>query len=178
MKKLNDTNKEIRKEELKRIEIINKKIKQLYKKSQGDETISRDIVKRAEVIKNRDRTTSIYFKYTKDDNGSLSKPVLIFKSGKKGNLVYSKNNSTGTKKAIQQFKKMIEDIPTHTKTIKEINYDEEEELNWDHYQLVDINTKFTSIHGLTAEENRDKGGVLNPPESIEPQSRIGDNGAL
>ena len=101
-------------------------------------------------------------------HGSLSKPVLILKSGKKGNLVYSKNTSTGTKMAIQQFKKTIEDIPTHTKTIKEINYDKEEESNLDHYPLVDIITKFTPIHGVIAEENRDTEGVLNPPEKHRP----------
>ena len=46
------------------------------------------------------------------------------------------------------------------------------------YPLVKINTRYTDIDGLTKNENRELEGALNPENSIEPQSRTGDNGAL
>ena len=37
--------------------------------------------------------------------------------------------------------------------------------------MVDTTTEYTSINGLTLEENRELEGVLNPPERIDKSTR-------
>ena len=44
--------------------------------------------------------------------------------------------------------------------------------------VVDTNTKYTYVDGLSPKENRKFNDVLNPSNSIGPQSRIEDNGVL
>ena len=44
--------------------------------------------------------------------------------------------------------------------------------------MVKVNTRYTDVDGLTNNENRELEGVLNSDNSIDPQSRIRDNGSL
>jgi hypothetical protein len=44
--------------------------------------------------------------------------------------------------------------------------------------MIETKIERPHIQGLTPEENRELEGVLNPPDSVDQQSRIGDNGAL
>jgi hypothetical protein len=53
-----------------------------------------------------------------------------------------------------------------------------EEVELDNLPMIDTKTEQPLIQGLTEEENRELEGVLNPSDSVDPQSRIGDNGAL
>ncbi|CAB3986982.1 Hypothetical predicted protein [Paramuricea clavata] len=44
--------------------------------------------------------------------------------------------------------------------------------------MIETDIDRPHIQGLAQEENRDLEGVLNPSDSVDTQSRIGDNGAL
>ena len=88
----------------------------------------------------------------------------------KGDGYYSESKRSST--AINQFKDLVKQLPDVTskqETTQQPEYD---------YLLVKINTWYTDVHGLTNIENRELGGVLNPKNSIDPKSRIGDNSSL
>ena len=169
---LKQFNKQILINKIKRVRTIDTKMYKLYKKKLSSDNVSRDIINRTYV----NDKSSVYFKFTKED-GILGRPILIMKPGKAGHI-YSKNKDPTTKKAIDQFKQMVENIPESDAKIKQPTKIEKEETNLDEYVLVDTSLESNYIRGLTPNENRELEGALNPTESVLPESRIGDNGAL
>ena len=87
-------------------------------------------------------------------------PKLIIK----GDRYYSKSKRSST--AINQFKDLVKRLP-------DVMLKQETTQ-----QTTRINTWNTDVHGLTSIENRELGGILNPKNSIDPKSRIGDNSSL
>ena len=98
-------------------------------------------------------------------------PKLTIK-GKDRNFSRNKKN----KEAIRQFEELVHKTPDAENKQQTTRNDIEED--YDDYPLVKINTRYTDVDGLTNNENRELEGVLNPENSIDPQSKIGDNGAL
>ena len=96
LKNLNESNRKKTDNEIKRIEIINKKIKKIYKKSLGEDKISKEIVDRSFSNDNG----SIFFK-EKGKDGYIE-PKLIIK-GKDRNFSRNKRNKT----AMNQFKDLV-----------------------------------------------------------------------
>ena len=170
LKDLNKFNREIAENQIKRTKTINRKIKKLYKKTLGEDIISKEIVDRSYV---NDKGAILFKQKGKD--GILLEPKLIIKVDRK----YS--TAQRSKEAIMHFKELVDKIPdaknkqkTQQTTIEDI----QEEPTVDENLLVKTNTRYTDIDGLTKNENRELEGALNPENSIDPQSRIEDNGAL
>ena len=99
-------------------------------------------------------------------------PKLIIKVDRK----YS--TPQRSKEAIRQFKEIVHKIADGKNKQQTTIEDIEEEQIVDENLLVKTNTRYTDIDSLTKNENRELEGALNPENSIDPQSRIGDNGAL
>ncbi|CAB4009484.1 Hypothetical predicted protein [Paramuricea clavata] len=78
-----------------------------------------------------------------------------------GDLQYNKANVA--KEAVAQFKRHVDDILSEQAT---------------NFPVIETDMERPRIKGLDQEENRDLEGVVNPSDYIDPQSRIGDNGAL
>jgi hypothetical protein len=53
-----------------------------------------------------------------------------------------------------------------------------EKIELDNFPMIDTKIEQPLIQDLTEEEKRELEGVLNPPDSMDQQSRIGDNGSL
>ena len=153
---------------MKRIEIINKKIRQTQKKSLGNDITSQEIVDRSFVNDNG----SLFFK-EKGKKGYLE-PKLIIKSD--GYYSKSKRNSTAIKE-LQDLVKQLPDVTSKQEKTQQTTRNDIEE-DYDDYPLVKINTRYTHVDGLTNNENRELEGVLDPKNSKDPKSRIGDNGAV
>ena len=94
-------------------------------------------------------------------------PKLIIKVDKK----YS--TAQRSKKAIRQFKELVDKIPDAKNKQQTTIEDIEEEPTVDENLLVKTSTRYTDIDGLTKNENRELEIALNPVNSIDPQSRIG-----
>ena len=88
------------------------------------------------------------------------KPQIVFKRDSKGELKY--NMAKTAKEAVKQFKKLIKGIR------EEQEYGDEIVEN---IPMVDTTVEYTLINELTAEENGELEGELNPPESIDKSTR-------
>ena len=99
-------------------------------------------------------------------------PKLIIKVNRKYSTVQR------SKEAVRQFRELVHKISDVKNKQQTTIEDIDEELTVDENLLVKINTKYTDMDGLTKDENMELEGALNPENSIDPQSRIGDNGAL
>ena len=166
LKNLQEFNRKIAENQIKRIEIINKKIRQTQKKSLGNDITSKEIIDRSFVNDNR----SLFLK-EKGKKGYMEPKLII-----KGDGYYSKSKRNST--AIKQFQDLVKELPDVTskqETTQQTTRNDIEE-DYDDYPLVKINTKYIDVDGLINNENRELEGVLNPENSIDPKSRIGDNG--
>ena len=72
------------------------------------------------------------------------------------------NDAEIAKKAIEQFKQLLNEI-------QEEHKDRDETVR--NMPMVDTTAEYISINGLTKEENRELEGVLNPPKSIDNSTR-------
>ena len=125
------------------------------------------------------------------------------KRGKTRKLVYSKNSP-----ALREYKDLINKIRTDSGTGEGLNPDvsditsriteslrEFDEINreqirmeeivasveyarHENIELIDIGEQIGDIPGLTAQENNELRGVLNPPETSNLEGRTGPEGAL
>ena len=168
LKNLQEFNRKIAENQIKRIEIINKKIRQTQKKSLGNDITSKEIIDRSFVNDNR----SLFLK-EKGKKGYMEPKLII-----KGDGYYGKGKRNST--AIKQFQDLVKQLPVVTskqKTTQQATRNDIEK-DYDDFPLVKISTRYTDVDGLTNNENKEVEGVLNPENSIDPKSRIGDNGAL
>ena len=85
---------------------------------------------------------------------------VVLKRDSNGVLQY--NTAERAKKAVKQFKELINEIQENQK-------DRDETVR--NMPMVDTTVEYTSINGLTAEENRELEGALNPPKSIDRPTR-------
>ena len=103
--------------------------------------------------------------------GDLLKPKLIIKR-KDSNFTKDKRNQ----ESVKQLKDLLEQLPD-TRSVKQTSdVNKEDVINKD--QLVDVKPKHRYLKGLSPKENSELSGVLNPENSIDPNSRIGDKGHL
>ena len=72
------------------------------------------------------------------------------------------NKTESAKEAVRQFKKLIKEIQNDYK-------DRGETIR--NMSMVDTTSDYTPKKGLTPEENRERKGVLNPPENIDKSTR-------
>ena len=85
---------------------------------------------------------------------------VVLKRDSNGVLQY--NTAERAKKAVKQFKELINEIQENQK-------DRDETVR--NMPMVDTTVEYTSINGLTEEENREMKGLLNPLESIDMSTR-------
>lgn len=163
LSKLKDFNKELVENEIKRTKLINEKIKRLTGKTLGNNEVSRRIVNRTYVTD----SGSILFKPI-GKNGEYIRSKLILKPSRDGKrLVYSKDQLS--KNAITQFKELVSKLDKASE--EEIEDDEQFETSINDFPLLDTSREYTNINGLTEEENRELEGVLDPNQSIIPESK-------
>ena len=137
-----------------------------------------ELISRSAVKTMNDGTELLMFK---SEKGISKSGTQIMKRGKTGVLVYSKN-STALKEYKALVRKIKDEPSTSTQTYTNEAFEGDDEgsadLESDNFPMVDTQVERPYIQGLTPDMNRVLRGVLNPSDSIDPQSRIGDNGAL
>ena len=111
-------------------------------------------------MKKTDKNNNIKFKPLTSRN-KRGKEQIVLKRNKKGELKF--NTAETAKEAVKQFKKLIKEIQKEQK-------DRDETVR--NMPMVDTTVEYTSINGLTLEENRELEGVLNPPQSIDKSTRL------
>ena len=129
----------------------------------------------------KDDTEVLMFR---SESGIDRSGVQIMKRGRTSVPVYSKSST-----ALREYKELVRKIKyepsTSTQTYTNEAFEGSAEqpttsgdVDDSDFPMIDTETEQLPIQGLTKEENRELEGVLNPSDSVDPQSRIGDNGAL
>ena len=140
----------------------------------------RELVNRSSVKTLKDGVDVLYFRSKK---GMEKSGLQITKRGKTSAPVYANKNSSAFEEyrdLINRIKEESQENPDRSlsagkEPTTSQSYEDEES---DNFPMIETKIERPHIQGLTPEENRELEGVLNPPDSVDQQSRIGDNGAL
>jgi hypothetical protein len=147
-----------------------------------------ELIRRSSVRTLIDGTEVLMFRSEQGINKSGNQ---IMKRGRTSIPTYSKNST-----ALREYKELVKKIKeepstsTQTHTNKAFEGDDEgsaqqlttsqsyEKIELDNFPMIDTKIEQPLIQDLTEEEKRELEGVLNPPDSMDQQSRIGDNRSL
>jgi hypothetical protein len=115
----------------------------------------------------------------RSEQGINKSGTQIMKRGKTNIPTYSKNSH-----ALREYKELVrkikEDQTTniHNESGAALNNPVDEDNTFEDIELIDVRVTRDDIPGLTPTENRELRGVLNPTDTMDLESRTGDDGAL
>ena len=142
----------------------------------------RELVKRSSVKTLKDGTEVLMFR---SEQGINKSGTQILKRGKTSFPEYSKNSP-----ALGEYKKLVRKIKeepstsNHESVTKVINQGadlndfNDEDNTFENIELIDVSVARDDIPALTPLENRELRGVLDPTDTMDLESRTGDDGAL
>ena len=139
----------------------------------------RELIKRSSVRTLNDGTEVLMFRSEKGINKSGTQ---IMKRGKTNIPTYSKN-SPALREYRELVRKIKEDQTTniHNESVTTgaaLNNPIDEDNIFEDIELIDVRVTRDDIPGLTPTENRELRGVLDPTDTMDLESRTGDDGAL
>ena len=145
----------------------------------------RELIKRSSIRTLNDGTEVLMFR---SEQGVNKSGTQIMKRGKTSVPTYSKNSP-----ALREYKELVRKIREDQTTETEFRTEEEttvvnhgadlnnfnDEYNtFEDIELIDVRVTRDDIPGLTPTENRELRGVLDPTDTMDLESRTGDDGAL
>jgi hypothetical protein len=146
----------------------------------------RELIKRSSVRTLNDGTEVLMFR---SEQGINKSGIQIMKRGKTNIPTYSKNST-----ALREYKELVNKIKEEPSTSTNEGDDESEitvvdrgaDLNdfndedniFEDIELIDVRVTRDDIPGLTPTENRELRGVLDPTDTMDLESRVGNEGAL
>ena len=149
----------------------------------------RELIKRSSIRSLNDGTEVLMFR---SEQGINKSGTQIIKRGKTSVPAYSKNSP-----ALKEYKELVRKIreepstSTGTYTNEALEDDDEsvttgaalnnpidEDNTFENIELIDVRVTRDNIPGLTPTENRELRGVLDPTDTMDLESRTGDDGAL
>ena len=149
----------------------------------------RELIKRSSVRTLKDGTEVLMFR---SEQGINKSGTQIMKCGKTSVPTYSKNYI-----ALRQYKELVrkiredqstdtefrteEDTSSKTTVVNQgadLNNFNDEDSTFEDIELIDVRVTRDDIPGLTPTENRELRGVLDPTDTMDLESRTGDDGAL
>ena len=136
----------------------------------------RELIKRSSVRTLNDGTEVLMFR---SEQGINKSGTQIMKRGKTNIPTYSKNSH-----ALREYRELVrkikEDQTTniHNESGAALNNPVDEDNIFEDIELIDVRVTRDDIPGLTPTENRELRGVLNPTDTMDLESRTGDDGAL
>ena len=115
----------------------------------------------------------------RSEKGINKSGTQIMKRGKTNIPTYSKN-SPALREYRELVRKIKEDQTTniHNESGAALNNPIDEDNIFEDIELIDVRVTRDDIPGLTPTENRELRGVLNPTDTMDLESRTGDDGAL
>ena len=139
----------------------------------------RELIKRSSVRTLNDGTEVLMFR---SEQGINKSGTQIMKRGKTNIPTYSKN-SPALREYRELVRKIKEDQTTniHNESVTTgaaLNNPVDEDNIFEDIELIDVRVTRDDIPGLTPAENRELRGVLNPTDTMDLESRTGDDGAL
>ena len=149
----------------------------------------RELIKRSSVRTLKDGTEVLMFR---SEQGVNKSGTQIMKRGKTSVPTYSKNSP-----ALREYKELVrkiredqttdtefrteEDTSSETTVVNQgadLNNFNDEYNTFEDIELIDVRVTRDDIPGLTPTENRELRGVLDPTDTMDLESRTGDDGAL
>jgi hypothetical protein len=139
----------------------------------------RELIKRSSVRTLNDGTEVLMFR---SEQGINKSGTQIMKRGKTDIPTYSKNSP-----ALRDYRELVRKIKeepstsTHNESVTTgaaLNNPIDEDNTFENIELIDVRVTRDDIPGLTPTENRELRGVLDPTDTMDLESRTGDNGAL
>ena len=149
----------------------------------------RELIKRSSVRTLNDGTEVLMFR---SEQGVNKSGTQIMKRGKTNIPTYSKNSP-----ALREYKELVrkiredqttdtefrteEDTSSETTVVNhgaDLNNFNDEYNTFEDIELIDVRVTRDDIPGLTLTENRELRGVLDPADTMDLESRTGDDGAL
>jgi hypothetical protein len=149
----------------------------------------RELIKRSSVRTLNDGTEVLMFR---SEQGINKSGTQIMKRGKTSVPTYSKNSI-----ALREYKELVRNIKEDQTTDTDFRTEEDtssettvvnqgadlnnfnDEYNiFEDIELMDVRVTRDDIPGLTPTENRELRGVLDPTDTMDLESRTGDDGAL
>ena len=138
----------------------------------------RELIKRSSVRTLKDGTEVLMFR---SEQGINKSGTQIMKRGKTSVPTYSKNSI-----ALREYKELVrkireEDTSIETTVVNQgadLNNPNDEDNTFENIELIDVRVTRDDIPGLTPTENRELRGVLDPTDTMDLESRTGDDGAL
>ena len=139
----------------------------------------RELIKRSSVRTLNDGTEVLMFR---SEQGINKSGTQIMKRGKTNIPTYSKN-SPALREYRELVRKIKEDQTTniHNESVTTgaaLNNPVDEDNIFEDIELIDVRVTRDDIPGLTPTENRELRGVLDPTDTMDLESRTGDDGAL
>ena len=139
----------------------------------------RELIKRSSVRTLNDGTEVLMFR---SEQGINKSGTQIMKRGKTNIPTYSKN-SPALREYRELVRKIKEDQTTniHNESVTtgaDLNNPVDEDNIFEDIELIDVRVTRDDIPGLTPTENRELRGVLDPTDTMDLESRTGDDGAL
>ena len=136
----------------------------------------RELIKRSSVRTLNDGTEVLMFR---SEQGINKSGTQIMKRGKTNIPTYSKN-SPALREYRELVRKIKEDQTTniHNESGAALNNPVDEDNIFEDIELIDVRVTRDDIPGLTPTENRELRGVLDPTDTMDLESRTGDDGAL
>ena len=145
----------------------------------------RELIKRSSVRTLNDGTEVLMFR---SEQGINKSGTQIMKRGKTSVPTYSKNSiaSREFKELVRKIKKdqttdtefRTEEDTTDVNQGADLNNFNDEYSTFEDIELIDVRVTRDDIPGLTPTENRELRGVLDPTDTMDLESRTGDDGAL
>ena len=146
----------------------------------------RELINRSSVRTLNDGTEVLMFR---SEQGINKSGTQIMKRGKTSVPTYSKNSP-----ALKEYKELVRKIKKDQTTDTELTTEEDnssettivnhgddtndEDNIFEDIELIDVRVTRDDIPGLTPTENRELRGVLDPTDTMDLESRTGDDGAL
>ncbi|CAB4016598.1 Hypothetical predicted protein [Paramuricea clavata] len=156
----------------------------------------RELIKRSSVRTLKDGTEVLMFR---SEQGIDKSGVQIMKRGKTSIPTYSKNST-----ALREYKELVRKIRDEPSTNTQVYTHEtfkgddecvvtespaadrgaalnefyDEDNTFENIELMDVRVPGVDIPGLTPKENTELRGVLDPPDTMDRESRLSDDGAL
>ena len=142
----------------------------------------RELIKRSSVRTLNDGTEVLVFR---SEQGINKSGTQIMKRGKTSIPTYSKNSP-----ALREYKELVRKIKEEPATSTRAYTNEgdnesvvtdaalNEDNTFEDIDLIDVRVTGDDIPGLTLKENSELRGVLNPTDTTDLESRLGDDGAL
>jgi hypothetical protein len=139
----------------------------------------RELIKRSSVRTVNVGTEVLMFR---SEHGINKSGTPIMKRGKTNIPTYSKN-SPALREHRELVRKIKEDQTTdiHNESVTTgaaLNNPNDEDNTFEDIELIDVRVTRDDIPGLTPTENRELRGVLDPTDTMDLESRTGDDGAL